>query len=243
MLSKICDSILTLAYPQACRICQNSVENSSDGVACRACWGETNIFSGAETLCEKCGAFLRPEPSDFETFCHRCDEHFFDAACAVGVYGKALSASVLHLKREPVVGKRLKKLFAARFQTSAFQDATKIVPVPLSKKRFRERGFNQAAVLAKILAKQTDVELDEQSLARQTHTPIHRVGMDEKARRTSVKNAFEVTRRKFVEGATILLIDDVFTSGATASACAGILKQSGARKVYVLTLARAIENF
>lgn len=242
MFHKIYDSLLTLAYPQACEICQNSVENSSDGVACRLCWEKTRIFSGRETLCAKCGAFLQPKLSKFETFCHRCDEHFHDAARAVGIYEKALSASVLRLKREPVVAKRLEKLFVSRFQNSAFQDATIIAPVPLSKKRLLERGFNQAVVLAKILSKHTGIALDEQSLVRPAHTPMHRVGMDEKARATSVKNAFDVKRPKLIEGETILLIDDVFTSGATASACAKVLKERGASRIYVLTLARAVEN-
>lgn len=242
MLSKIYDSLLTLAYPQACQVCQNSVENSSDGVACRACWGKTRVFCGAETLCDKCGAFLQAKPSNFQTFCHRCDRHFYDTARSVGVYEKALSASVLHLKREPVAAKRLEKLFVSRFEDSAFQDATKIVPVPLSKKRFLERGFNQAVILAKILSKKISIPLDEQSLARRTHTPLHRVGMDVKARETSVNNAFEAKRPKLVEGETFLLIDDVFTSGATVSACAKVLKEKGACKVYVLTLARTVEN-
>jgi ComF family protein len=240
MLQKIYDSLLTLAYPQVCQICQNSVENSSDGVACQACWEKTRIFFGGETLCHKCGAFLQAKPSNFQTFCHRCDEHFYDAACAVGVYEYALSASVLHLKREPFVAKRLKKLFVSCFQNSVFQDTTKLISVPLSKKRFLEREFNQAAILAKILSEQTGIALDEQSLARRVHTPMHRVGMDNKARETSVKNAFEVKLAKSIEGETILLIDDVFTSGATVSSCAKVLKENAARKVYILTLARTV---
>jgi ComF family protein len=238
MLSKAYDSLLTLAYPQACQICEQSVENLSDGVACRACWKKTRIFSGAETLCGKCGRFSQAKPTNFQTFCHECNEQFYDAASAVGIYEYALSASVLNLKREPFVAKRLHKLFVSRFQNSAFQDATKIIPVPLSKKRFLERGFNQAAALAEILAKQTRIPLDGQTLVRQIHTPMHRASMDNKARETSVKNAFEVKRPKLVEGENILLIDDVFTSGATVSNCAKILKEKGAAKVYVLTIAR-----
>jgi len=239
MFHKIYDSLLTLAYPQACQICENSVENLADGVACRSCWEKTLIFSGAETLCGKCGRFLQAKPTTLETFCHRCDEQFYDSALAVGIYENALSASVLHLKREPFVAKRLQNLFISRFQNSDFQDASLIVSVPLSKKRRLERGFNQAEVLAKILAKQTRIKLDEQSLIRKIHTPMHRAAMDTKAREMSVKNAFQVKRPKFVEGENILLVDDVFTSGATVSNCAKILKENGARQVCVLTVARA----
>jgi ComF family protein len=240
MLAGIFDSLLTLAYPQACEICGNSVENLSNGLACRHCWEKTQIFSGAETLCAKCGAFLRDKSADFQTFCHRCDEHFYDAAAAVGVYEDALASSVLNLKREPFVAKYLQKLFVSRFEASTFQDVSLIVPVPLSKKRFLERGFNQAAVLSKILAKKTKINFDEQSLVRNVHTPIHRVGMDGKARAMSVENAFKVERPKFIENKKILLVDDVFTSGATASNCAKVLKKSGADKVYVFTLAKTL---
>ncbi|MGI8641369.1 MAG: ComF family protein [Pyrinomonadaceae bacterium] len=240
MFHKIYDSLLTLAYPQACQICENSVENLADGVACRSCWEKTQIFSGAETLCGKCGRFLQAKLTTFETFCHLCDEHFYDSALAVGTYEHALSASVLNLKREPFVAKHLQNLFVERYQNSDFQNISLIIPVPLSKKRFFERGFNQAAVLAKILAKRTDIKLDEQSLIRKIHTPMHRAAMDNKAREMSVKNAFEIKRPKLIEGERILLVDDVFTSGATVSNCAKILKENGASQIYVLTLAKTL---
>ncbi len=240
MLHKIYDSLLALTYPQACQICENSVENLANGIACRSCWEKTRIFSGAETLCGKCGRFLQSKPSNFKTFCHLCDEHFYDSACAVGIYENALSASVLNLKREPFIAKRLQNLFVSRFENSDFQDISLLVPVPLSKRRFFERGFNQASVLADILAKQTSIKLDQQSLIRKVHTPMHRTAMDNKAREMSVKNAFEVKRPKFIEGKKILLVDDVFTSGATVSNCAKTLKKCGADKIYVFTLAKTL---
>ncbi|HXG85326.1 MAG TPA: ComF family protein [Pyrinomonadaceae bacterium] len=239
MLSKIYDALLTVAYPQACQICENSVENLSDGIACKDCWEKTRIFSGAETFCGRCGRLLRAEFTDFQTFCHRCDEHFYDRARAVGFYEQALAASVLNLKREPFTARKLQKLLLSRFQTSDFHDSTRIIPVPLSKKRRLERGFNQAAVLAETLSRKTNLPFDEQSLVRVVHTPMHRAAMDTKSRETSVKNAFEVKRPNFVKGENILLVDDIFTSGATVSNCAKALKEKGAGKVYVLTVARA----
>ncbi len=241
MIRKIFDPLLTLVYPQICHVCENSVENSADGITCRSCWQMTDVFSGGETLCAKCGAvLLLDKPSDFTTFCRRCDEHFYDSATAVGVYEHALAAAVVHLKREPFIARHLKQLFVARFQNSNFQSATLIVPVPLSKKRLLERGFNQAAVLSKILAAESGIKMDEQSLVRNVHTPMHRVGMDGKARAASVKNAFEVKRPKLIGDEKIVLIDDVYTSGATASACAEMLKQNGAQRVDVFTLARVL---
>jgi len=240
MLQKIYDSLLSLAYPQVCHVCADSVESSVDGVACRKCWRKTRVFSGGETLCAKCSAFLQAKPSNHETFCHKCDEHFYDAARAAGIYESALAASVLNLKREPFVSQTLKKHFIAAFETSPFQDTTLAIPVPLSKKRLLERGFNQAEILALILEKNCGLKTDKQSLARKIHTPVHRAAMDRRARELTVENAFEVVRPKLIRGEKILLIDDVFTSGATTSFCAKVLKKKGAGKVYVLTLARAI---
>ncbi|MBS1795372.1 MAG: ComF family protein [Acidobacteria bacterium] len=241
MLQKIYDSLLSLAYPQSCQICRDSVESSADGAACRQCWLSTRVFTGGETLCAKCSAVLSLEKSaPDQTFCHRCDDHFYDAARAVGLYEKALAASVLFLKTEPFVGRTARALFTAAFENSPFRDATVIFPVPLSKKRARERGFNQAEILAAVLAKEFALEIDRQTLARKIHTPLHRAAMDARARELTVENAFEVTRPKLVENRKILLVDDVFTSGATASACARALRRQGAERVYVMTLARVL---
>ncbi|MGI8883682.1 MAG: double zinc ribbon domain-containing protein, partial [Pyrinomonadaceae bacterium] len=202
MFRKIYDSLLTVVYPQACQICENSVENSSDGTICRDCWKVTQIFTGKEILCAKCGAYLMESETTVETFCHRCDEHFYDAVRAVGTYENALAASIVYLKREPFVSKNLRKLFISAFYKSNFQDADLIVPVPLSKKRLLERGFNQAAVLAKILSKDTKIRVDEKSINRKIHTPMHRAAMDRKAREMTVKNAFEATRPQFIKNKT-----------------------------------------
>lgn len=232
------DSLLTLTYPQPCHICNQCVESSGDGIVCRDCWEKTRIFSGNETICHKCGRFLSETPCDSETFCRKCDEHFYDKVRAVGKYEKGLSASILNLKREPFVAAHLRKLFLESFKKTSFQNINKIIPVPLSKRRFLERGHNQAAVLSKILAKETGIVLDEHSLLRIKHTPVHRAGMDKKGREMSVAKAFEVRREKLIKGENILLVDDVFTSGATASICAKELKKKGADKVYVFTIAR-----
>lgn len=237
--TKIFDSLLSLAYPQACGICQNSVENLSDGVVCKNCWNATRLFSGKETVCHKCGKFLSEKVTNLTVFCHGCDTHLYDRARAAGLYENGLLASILHLKQEPFAAKRLRKIFVSAFENANFPGVSKIIPVPLSKKRLIERGFNQAAILGKALSDAVKIEFDEHSLVRQTHTPMHRAGMDTKAREATVKNAFEVKRPKMIEGEIIVLIDDVFTSGATASACAKVLKKSGAEKVYVFTAARA----
>lgn len=238
-LSNLYDSVLNLVYPQYCQICEKSVESRTNGFVCQKCWRKTKIFTGKEILCHKCGAFLRDGFSEYEIFCRRCDEDFYDKASAIGLYEKALLVSVLNLKREPFIPKALENLLLKAFLNSAFRDTTRIIPVPLSKKRFAERGFNQAFLLAQSLSKATKIKLEDKSLVRKANLLKHRAGMDRKARMESVKKVFEVAAPRLIKNEVILLIDDVFTSGATVSHCAKALKENGAEKVYVLTIARA----
>src|SRR5205085_2491147 len=171
--------------------------------------------------------------------CRRCEAEDFTAARACGIYEGALRAAVLALKREPFVSERLAGLLAAAQRREPLESATLVVPVPLHAERERERGFNQAALLARALSGRAGVRLDEWSLARVAGSVRHRAGMDARGRRETVEGAFEVARPRLVRGERVLVVDDVFTTGATASACAAALKAAGAREVFVLTVARA----
>jgi ComF family protein len=240
---RVLDATLALLYPQPCAVCGSSVEARADGAACARCWGETRVFTRAQILCWKCGAPSAGTISEAEpevVRCRRCEDEAFTAARAVGVYEGALRASVLALKREPFVSKRLAELLHGVQTESPLSAATLIVPVPLHPQRARERGFNQAAELGRALSGLTGLPLDDESLRRATHTERHRALMDERARRESVSDAFYVARPRLIEGESVLLIDDVFTTGATVSACAAALRSAGARRVYVLTLARPV---
>ena len=115
-----------------------------------------------------------------------------------------------------------------------------IIPVPLHAERERERGFNQAVLLARELARLSHLPLDEHSVVRRVHTERHRAGMDARARRESVADVFAVRHPKLVTGQRVLLVDDVFTTGATVSACAAVLREAGTQDVFVLTLARPV---
>jgi competence protein ComFC len=134
---------------------------------------------------------------------------------------------------------RLARALGEAARRAPLDAATLVVPVPLHPARERERGFNQAALLAASVGKGVGLRLDCWSLVRAAHSERHRAGMDARARRESVREAFAVTRPRLVRGERVLLVDDVFTTGATASACAAALKAAGASEVYVLTAARA----
>jgi ComF family protein len=239
----IYDSCLALFYPQACAVCGGSVESRMLGVACENCWRATQVFTRNETVCWKCGALsggsVRPEQRE-QVRCRRCEADAFDFARACGAYEGALRASVLLLKREPHVCRNLVDLLMNVQRQYPLNQATRIVPVPLHKERQKTRGFNQASVIARALSRAALLPLDEISLVRTEHTTRHRAGMDARDRRESVEKAFAVSYPALIAGERVLLIDDVFTTGATVSACAKVLLEAGAVEVFVLTVARPL---
>jgi ComF family protein len=242
--SNLCyDSLLALVYPQPCAVCGGSVESRALGVACARCWRQTRLFLGTETLCWKCGlpsiGTVAQEKRE-EVRCRRCDQDAFTAARACGVYEGALRASVLRLKHQPHLSRQLKDQLVEIQQQYPLSSATRIVPVPLHPERERARGFNQAMLIGRELSLATSVPLDEVSLLRISYTNRHRAGMDAKGRRETVADAFRVTYPALIAGERVLLVDDVFTTGATVSACAQTLLDAGAAAVFVLTIARPL---
>jgi ComF family protein len=172
--------------------------------------------------------------------CRRCDALAFTAARACGVYEGALRASVLLLKREPHICRQVSELLARAVQPYPLTQATMIVPVPLHPEREQARGFNQAAIIGRELSRWVSLPLDEISLVRDKHVKHHRAGMDVKGRRETVADAFRVTYPALIADERVLLVDDVFTTGATVSACAETLLAAGAAEVLVLTIARPV---
>jgi ComF family protein len=228
----IYDAVLTLAYPQVCVICGRSVEQRRFGVACETCWSETRICTDEERICLKCGL---PD----QERCGRCEELAFTAARAVGSYEGALRESVLVLKRQPYLPRHVEGLLTEVVRREPLSRSTRVVPVPLHPKRLKTRGFNQASVIGQTVSRVLKLPLDEVSLVRVSTTEKYRAGMDTKGRRDTVAGAFCVTHPRLIAGERILLVDDVFTTGATISACAEALMAAGAGNVFVLTVARA----
>ena len=219
------------------------MESRSDGVACAACWKETRLITEADTFCWQCGALAlgnMGQERREDVRCRRCDDATFTAARACGLYEGALRATVIELKRSPQVPKRLLQLLVATRARPPLDRSTLIVPVPLHRQRENERGFNQAEVLARALSHATGVPVVEDCLVRVAHTERHRAGMDARARRESVEGVFALATPRVIAGENILLIDDVFTTGATVSACSRILLEAGAEEVLVLTIARPV---
>ncbi len=147
MFDVLTDPLLSLFYPQQCRVCRGPVKHRADCVSCVECWSAVRVFDGSETRCHKCGALLGQAGDGkppITVFCHKCDEHSYDRAFAIGVYEKGLAAAILELKKTPFVPERLRVLI----RSMALPAADVLIPAPLSKERRLERGFNQAELIA-----------------------------------------------------------------------------------------------
>jgi ComF family protein len=177
--------------------------------------------------------------------CDRCRRHppAFRSARAVALYLPAatglnpLARAVQHLKYggRRGVAETLGALLAERYP---FADDALLVPVPLHHRRLRTRGFNQAVLLARALARRRHLALAPRALVR-TRVTRAQPGLAATARRANLAGAFAVRRADLVAGRHVVLVDDVLTSGATADACARALRAAGATAVDVYTVGRA----
>jgi ComF family protein len=166
----------------------------------------------------------------------------FTHARACGAYAGTLEANVLFLKSQPHVCRRLRDILRQTFAANlAYLSSDLVMPVPLHLRRRLERGFNQAELIAGVIAAHFDLRLDAATLVRSKNTERHRAGMDALDRKKSVEGAFRVIDADAIESASVLLVDDVFTTGSTICAAAKTLLAAGAAQVQILTLAKVTE--
>jgi ComF family protein len=171
---------------------------------------------------------------------------FFRRAVAFGAYDGVLRELIHLLKYQrvqpvaPVLGRLLGQAVAA----AQLPPDLVAIPVPLYKRKQRERSFNQAEEIARALVRSglvTGIQLDTSSLAR-TRQTVSQTGLTRHQRRANLRGAFSVVKPDRVAQRNVLLVDDVMTTGTTAGECARILLQAGAKQVFVVTVARAVKE-
>ena len=235
------DTGLGFFYPEVCQICRQEHATASEGFVCVACWEKVRFIK--PPFCERCGL---PYEGDITVAfeCNNCREmdfHFTVARSAV-VMGE-LMRKVVHpykyqraLWFEPFLADLLVR---AAGPVLAMEKWDIIVPVPLHPTKQREREFNQAERLATRLSRATRLPMNTKLLRRveptQTQTLLSRV-----QRAENMQHAFTLRGEAQLDGARVVLLDDVFTTGATTSACAKVLLAAGAGNVCVWTVARGL---
>lgn len=236
-------SFIDIVYPPRCHICGKFLpykeERSYLSEICSDCLKDFEPINSP--ICSICGVPFATNKGG-NHICEDCmrKNPYYELARAPYFYSGKLKNAIQRFKynSETHLGKTFGGLLLDFIQKMSYEmDGYIIIPVPLHKKKLRERGYNQSLLLAKVLSKRLGLELDFMSFARVRNTQSQ-AGLRRMDRRNNVKNAFLVKEIRAIKNKKILLVDDVFTTGVTLNECAKSLKQSGAAKIMCVTLAR-----
>jgi ComF family protein len=228
-------TILEFFLPRLCLFCDAAVGEGAEVAVCPEC--EEQIQWVESPLCTCCGqVFADREGPD--RVCGDCqtDPPPFARARAAALYAGPVSQAITRFKFNrqmaflPVMQHWLQRPLCLELVA----DADLLVPVPLHPRRIKHRGFNQALLLARAFPEAT---VAREAVVRIRHT-APQVGLNPKERRDNVKGAFVVTDPSLVKDKRVLLVDDLYTTGATVKECARVLHKAGARRVEILTVAR-----
>jgi ComF family protein len=230
--------LLNLLFPAQCRLCNSPLTNFSRIPVCPACLSAPEPLQ-TEYWCAACRMpFVSRAPLDASGRCTLCrlGVQGFDAVYSYGSYEGALRELVHLFKYERVtpLAKPFGEWLAVALPRELSFDA--IVPMPLHWLRRWRRGFNQSELLAAEIARRWSVPV--RKVVRRRKATEAQAGLTNAKRRANVQGAFAMVRGQRVDGMRVLLVDDVITTGATAAACARVLKRAGAQHVSLLALAR-----
>jgi ComF family protein len=250
--SSIAEGLFATLFPADCRLCGTPLVNISRLPVCKECLSAVRPISG--DTCSICGERLATPYAISGVhgerkcgLCRRLDPPFAKAV-AYGSYEGGLRELIHILKYEhvrqaaTVLGRMLAEAISGL--GASFEDKpVVVVPVPLHARKMRQRGFNQAELIARAALKTASARklvLDDKLLERHRETQSQ-IGLSCHQRRENIRGAFSVTNPEKIAGHSCLLVDDVFTTGTTVSECARILRRAGASNVWVATVARTLK--
>ncbi len=236
-LRGIWESILDIIYPMdvRCVICDIRRDDILSHGVCPSCQDRLPFIE--PPVCPKCGKMMLAD----DTLCSDCQQitHFFYKGISIFEYSTEVKRLIHRYKYG---GERFLSIPMIHWMSEGLikyqWDFDLIVPVPLHPTRQRERGFNQASLLARGLSQNTGVPLADRSLVRIKNTP-HQARLSREIRHQNLIGAFKIRDKSstIFQGKTVLLVDDVYTTGNTVDQCTRVLLEGGAEKVYVITLA------
>lgn len=234
------NGLVDILYPKKCLACKEKIKSTvTDDFVCLECWG--NIKKNIPPFCRSCGRHLNTKIST-KSICNICIKEplFFDRAFSPCSYDGVIKELIQEFKykNKDYLGKVLSTLMIdfIKEYNLGIEYIDLVIPIPLHNSRLREREFNQAQVLGNFIAGAFNKDISSDALVRRLPTKSQ-TKLKNLERFLNVAGSFSLSKRGSVNGRNILLIDDVLTTGATASEAARVLKNSGAGIIFVLTLA------
>jgi ComF family protein len=247
ILRTVRDAVVSVVFPAPCRICAKVLDTASRVPVCNGCLSSFSLIS--EPWCACCGRpVVSQQVADLPNFlCRLCrlQTYGFNFARSFAYYDDPMVRAILLVKHDGVTP--LASWFADRLAQIALRNSKEfaadvVVPVPLHPARLRERGYNQAELIARPLARKLHLKLGPYLLARTKPRP-DKLRLTLHERWTSVRGAYETRAGVRVDKLHVLLVDDVMTTGATLDACSRALLNAGAARVTAITVARAIPEW
>lgn len=233
IIEKIGNKVLDLFYPPRCPICDKILPQGS-GHICGNCRRGLPYLS--EPICKKCGKPLQREEQEY---CETCEQETHDFICgrAIFLYEGAFRQSVQRMKfknrREYLDFYSEEMVREGEKYLRNWQPRT-IIPIPMNARKRRERGFDQSFLLAKKVSRLSGIPMMENRLIRWRYT-LPQKELNAKERRNNLKDAFKLREGVQIQE-PVLLIDDIYTTGATIDAACRTLKKSGIHRIYFLSL-------
>jgi len=237
MLGQFLKGLINIVYPNVCLLCRRQISQDAQ-LICVNC---TSVLkNNAPPFCQKCGRqLITHNELGLCALCQRNKLHFKRAYSAFLYAGEIRQLiSLFKYKGKMSLSRPLANMlteFVKQYKIP-LQQMDVIMPIPLHSARLREREYNQSQLLAQELVNKFDLRLDTKSLMRARNT-IPQVNLSDKQRWQNISGAFKLRKTKSISNKTVLLVDDLMTTGATCSEAACILRDGGAKEVYVLTLA------
>jgi len=238
-MAQLIDTLLDFLFPTKCLFCETDLIGTQ-GI-CESCRSSIKFISSP--FCLRCGVPFNSKIGR-DHICGTCltSKKYFTKARAVGFYEGILQKAIHRFKysKKTVLANPLSAfIIDYNLDSMDLESYDFLVPVPLHFKRLKERGFNQALSLARHISKRSGIPVDYLNL-RRIRWEAPQINLSKKERAQNVKGAFSLHKKNGFKDKNILLIDDVYTSGATVNECARVLLKAGTAGVDVVTLCRAV---
>jgi ComF family protein len=234
-------TVLDFFFPPYCLICGSENLYHRDYLVCVNCIQSIPLIT--HPFCSRCGKPFATE-SNQDHLCSECltGDSYLSMVRALCKYEGSVTAMIHQFKYKQKFA--CVPLFTLMLELNhsiglTFSSYDSLIPIPLHRTRLKERGFNQSVLWGKMLGKKYQVPLELRTLKRVVPT-LPQVSLQGRARKNNVRNAFALNNAAVVRNKAILLLDDVYTTGATMNECARVLKQSGASRVDGFVIARAV---